>query len=308
MIALFEDQLMKSKGYHETRTFLNSYSYDKDRSSMMKERYDPKFYWQERFSKTLDLTSVGQMGLGYVYNSWLYRARFHTMHRALRKLNLNISSKSLIDIGVGSGAWIPYWQKHNISKLVGLDITSASIDALEHRYPQYTFFKVDICSTSKIPCEETFDIVTAFDVLFHLTNDNDFSNGILNLSRLVKRGGWLILSDSFCKKSWGPFYHEYHRSYDDYLREFDCRGLRPVHIEPIFYTMTTTICDSNFVNSHLLSLFTRAVLHIVSKLSSRPQTEWMNHLIGSSLYFLDCVFFQIGRPGCSLKLLFVQKC
>jgi SAM-dependent methyltransferase len=163
------------------------------------------------------------------------------MHRALRKLNLNISSKLLIEIGL---AWIPYWQKHNISKIVGLDITSASVCALGNRYPEYSFFKADICSTTKIPSEETFDIVTAFDVLFHITDDRDFSNGILNLSKLVKRGGWLILSDSFCKNS-GPFYHEYHRTYDTYLRY----SYHNRHIEPIFYTMTTNICDSNSIST-----------------------------------------------------------
>ncbi len=273
----------------------------------MEERYDPKIYWEERFSRKLDLTTVGQMGLGYAYNSWLYRARFHTMRRALKKLGLDISCKSLIDVGVGSGAWIPYWQKYKVSQIVGLDITSASVDALGSLYPQYNFFKVDICSTSKIPSDETFDIVTAFDVLFHITKDSDFSNGILNLSKLVRHGGLLILSDSFCEKPLGPFYHEYHRSYDDYLREFASKGLKPVHIEPIFYTMTTTICDSNFANKHLFPRFTKAVLFIVSKLSSRPQTEWMNHLIGCTLYLLDAIFYQLGRPGCSLKLLFAQK-
>ena len=273
----------------------------------MEEKYDPEAYWERRLSKKLDLTTVGQMGLGYVYNSWLYRARFHAMYRALRKLNLNISSKSLIDIGVGSGAWIPFWQKHNISKIVGLDIASASVCALGNRYPQYSFLKADICSTSKIPSGETFDIVTAFDVLFHITNDSDFSNGILNLSKLVKRGGWAIISDSFGNKPWGPFYHEYHRSYDHYLEKFYSAGLKTVHIEPIFYTMTTNICNSNPGYQRFISQFTKAMLNIVSRLSYHPQTEWMNHLIGCSMYLIDRTLYQIEKTGFSLKLLFAQK-
>jgi 2-polyprenyl-3-methyl-5-hydroxy-6-metoxy-1,4-benzoquinol methylase len=307
MMTLFKDQLVKSNGHHETQTVLNSYS-DKESFSVMKEKYDSEAYWEQRLSNKLDLTTVGQMGLGYVYNSWLYRARFHTMHRALRKLNLNISSKSLIEVGVGSGAWIPYWQKHNISKIVGLDITSASVCALVNRYPEYRFIKADICSTTKIPSEETFDIVTALDVLFHITNDSDFSNGILNLSKLVKRGGWLILSDSFCKESWGPFYHEYHRTYDTYLREFNSVCLKPIHIEPIFYTMTTNICNSDSRYQRFISQFTKAMLNIVSRLSSQPQTEWMNHLIGCSMYLIDRILYRIEKTGFSLKLLFVQKC
>ncbi len=274
----------------------------------MERRYNPKVYWEERFSRGLDLTAVGQSGLGYIYNSWLYRARFHAMHTALKRLHFDVSQKSLIDVGVGSGAWIPFWQKHNVSKIVGLDITSASVCGLGKRYPQFGFFEEDICSSSQITQRGDFDIVTVFDLLFHVTDDTDFSNAILNLSKLVKFGGWVIISDSFGNKPWGPFYHEYHRTYDVYLREFNSVVLKPVHIEPIFYTMTTNICNSDLRHRRFVNQFTKTMLNIVSRLSIQPQTEWMNHLIGCSMYLIDRTFYRIEKTGFSLKLLFAQKC
>ena len=274
----------------------------------MEEKYNPIVYWENRLSKGLDLTTVGQMGLGYVYNSWLYRARFQAMNRALKRLNLDVSQKSLIDVGVGCGAWIPFWQNHTVSEIVGLDITSASVCALGKRYPQFSFFQEDICFPSQITRREKFDMITAFDILFHITDDTDFSNAVLNLSKLVKFGGWVIVSDSFGKKPWGPFYHEYHRAYDVYVREFNSVGLKPVHIEPIFYTMTTNICYSDSRYEGFISRCTKIMLKIVNRLSSRPQTEWMNHLIGCSMYLIDKVFYRIERTGFSLKLLFAQKC
>jgi len=273
----------------------------------MKEKYNSKIFWEERFSKKLDLTTVGQIGLGYVYNSWLYRARFHAMRRALRKLSLDISQKSLIDIGVGCGAWIPFWQKHSILKIVGIDITSASICALKKKYPQFVFIEGDISSQSQIAEGEDFDIVTAIDVLFHITDDKSFSSALLNISKLVKDGGWVIMSDSFCSRPWGPFYHEYHRSYDDYLKEFDLVGLRPFHVEPIFYTMTANVSEFHSGYEKVFNCFTKTMLSIVGKGSCCPQTEWMNHLIGCSLYLLDNILCKIKRDGYSLKLLFAQK-
>jgi 2-polyprenyl-3-methyl-5-hydroxy-6-metoxy-1,4-benzoquinol methylase len=274
----------------------------------MEREYNPKVYWEERLSKRVDLTTVGQLGLGYVYNSWLYRARFHAMYRALKKINLDVSQKSLIDVGIGYGAWIPFWQRCNVHQIVGLDITSASVCALGKRYPQFNFFEEDICSPYQVPQGRNFDIVTAFDILFHITGDADFSNAILNLSKLVKCGGWVIISDSFCNEPWGPFFHEYHRSYDDYLREFNSVGLKPIHIEPIFYAMTTNICNSNSRYQRFISQFTKAMLNIASRLSSQPQTEWMNHLIGCSMYLIDRILCRIEKTGFSLKLLFAQKC
>jgi len=273
----------------------------------MKEKYNSKIFWEERFSKKLDLTTVGQIGLGYVYNSWLYRARFHAMRRALRKLTLDISQKSLIDVGVGCGAWIPFWQEHNISKIVGIDVTSASICTLKKKYPQFVFIEGDISSQFQITEGDDFDIVTAIDVLFHITDDNGFSNALLNISKLVKDGGWVIMSDSFCSRPWGPFYHEYHRSYDDYLKGLNLVGLKPFHVEPIFYTMTTNVSEFHSGYEKVFNLFTKTMLSIVGKASYSPQTEWMNHLIGCSLYLLDNVLSKIKRDGYSLKLLFAQK-
>jgi len=273
----------------------------------MKDKYKPEEYWENRLSKKLDITTIGHLGLGYIYNNWLYRARFHAMHRALRKLNLDVSRKSLIDIGVGSGSWIPFWQKHGIAKIVGLDITSASIRALRNQYPQLEFIKRNICAAFPLTKEENFDIVTAFDVLFHIIDDTDFSKAIANISKFVKCGGWVMISDNFCSKSWGPFYHEYHRDYDHYLREFKIVDLNIVHIEPIFTIMTTAICESGTGYKRLLDLFTRVTLRLVSKLSSSRQTEWINYIIGCSLYLLNNILCRIVRMGPSLKILFAQK-
>lgn len=274
----------------------------------MEGQYDPKAYWENRFSKNLDLTTVGHSGLGHVYNSWLYRARFNAMRRALRTLNLDVSRKSLMDIGVGSGAWIPFWQRYRISKIVGLDITSTSIRTLKNKYPQFNFIQGNISKELTFAQNEYFDIVTAFDILFHITNDIDFHKAVENISARIRKGGWAIISDSFCNTSWGPFYHEYHRNFDDYARVLNMVSLDIVHIEPIFITMTTTMCDLSLGYIRLLDNFTRLTLSIVNKLSSRQSTEWINHMIGSTLYVLDTAFCRTAETGPSLKILFAKKC
>jgi SAM-dependent methyltransferase len=273
----------------------------------MDVKYDPKEYWEHRFSKNLDLTTVGHSGLGFVYNHWLYRARFHVMHRALRKLKLDVSGKSLLDIGVGSGAWIRFWQQLSVSKIVGLDITATSIKALINEYPEFDFIQGNICESFPFNKSENFDIATAFDILFHITDDKEFSRAIANISKCVRKDGWIFISDSFCDSSQGPFYHEYHRTYEDYYNTLDIFGLNIVHIEPIFITMTTTLCDPNLGYIRLLESFTRPMLNLVSKLSSRQSTEWINHMIGCTLYVLDTALSRTAKTGPSLKILFAQK-
>jgi SAM-dependent methyltransferase len=274
----------------------------------LKGEYRPKEYWEHRFSINLDLTTVGSIGLGYVYNHWLYRARFHAVHRALRKLNLDISRKLLLDIGVGSGAWIRFWQQHSVLKIVGLDITTTSIRALTNKYPEFDFIQGNISDSFPFNKSENFDIATAFDILFHITDNKEFSRAIANISKCVRKGGWIFISDSFCDSSQGPFYHDYYRSYDEYLEEFNMTSLKVVHIEPIFFTMTTPICNYNHGSKRLLSQFSRVTLRLVNMLSSNHQTELINHLIGCSLYLLDDILCRILKTGPSLKILFAKKC
>jgi SAM-dependent methyltransferase len=276
----------------------------------VQEPYRPEAYWEKRFSEKLDISSVGHSGLGYIYNGWLYRGRFRALRRALRKLNLDVFRKSVIEIGVGSGAYLPFWESLGVASITGLDITAASTTLLSQRFPvngvpRFRFVQGDICAAVP-PVEGERDIATAFDVLFHIVDPADFTRAIANLSRLTRPGGVAILSDGFCANPWGPFYHEYHRTYDDYCQELVQVGLEPFHLEPIFFTMTTTLCEPHTTYRRLAS-FTRATLQLVIKLAARRRTEWANHLIGSGLYAVDGILGRTGSNGPSLKLLFARR-
>lgn len=269
----------------------------------MESNYDPRVYWEQRLSKEVDITTVGHQGLGYAYNKWLYRARHRAMDRALRTLKIDVLGKSVLELGVGSGAWIPFWQARDPARIVGVDITLASVDALAKQYPHLNFLQGDICSSLLLVPGGGFDLVTAMDVLFHITDDNGFSNAILNVARLMKQGGWAIITDSFCTTPCGPFFHEHHRTYDHYVKELSAMSLTPVHLEPIFFLMTTTLCTER----RLFDRATRMILRLVSKLAARRQTKWLNEPFGYSLYFLDGVLRRIVKSGPSFKILFARK-
>lgn len=264
--------------------------------------YDPKSYWEKRLSKRLDLTSVGHAGLGSVYNSWLYKARFRMLRRTLHTLRISATDTSVVELGVGSGAWVPFWQSYKPASLTGVDITSASVETLAARYPQYEFVQGDL-GIPLLLAQQQFDIVTAFDVLFHIVDDTSFSQAINNIGMLAKPNGWIIIGDSFCSQPWGPYYHEYHRSYSHYARELQLAGLSPVYTQPVFFTMTTTLC----YNSSYLDKFTRLLLVSISKLAKRRFLEKFNHLPGLSLYLLDSLLARICKDGPSLKFLIARK-
>jgi len=268
-----------------------------------KENYNPKKFWEQRLSnQTLDICSVGYSGLGYTYNSWLYRTRFAALSRALFKTHLQIDGKSVLEGGVGSGIYLPFWQHHGARTIIGIDITEASVKALTIRYPQHSFFERDLTTDELDVPGAPFDIVTAQDVLFHIIDDDGFSRAIQNLSKLLRSNGYLIISDGFCNKPWGPVFHEYHRSRSHYERELNILGIRIIHIEPIFFTMLTPLCGSS-----LLQKVSKVEIRLIQKYNSIRWLKWVNNWIGFALSTTDRFLGNSLKDGPSLKILIAQK-
>jgi 2-polyprenyl-3-methyl-5-hydroxy-6-metoxy-1,4-benzoquinol methylase len=269
----------------------------------MEQPYDPQSYWEQRLSPRLDISTVGHARLGYEYNYWLYQTRFHALDRMLRRLKVRPNDASVVDVGVGSGAYLPFWQKHGAKDIRGVDITSTSVSTLSRRYPELRFYQANICEdVSQIGAPAS--IVTAFDILFHVTDDEAFARAGANLAKLVAPGGSLIISDSFCDTALGPFYHEYHRSYDAYAQMLAANGMQVVLVAPIFFTMTTTMCGRD--SARRLNAFTQACMNRVQRLNARRWTAWLNHVIGASLCLVDSTLASGRATGPSLKLLAAQ--
>ncbi len=268
----------------------------------MSEEFQPQEYWEERLSANLGLTTVGHAGLGYAYNAWLYRARYRALHRALAAAQIRARGAAVAEIGVGSGAYIPFWQSEGINHLTGLDITQVSVGALAARYPGYIFAQCDIGVALPETARRDHEIITAFDVLFHIVDDAHFAVAIANMARLARPGGYLLISDSLADRAWGPTTTEYHRTYADYRDALASAGVRVVGVEPIFYTMTTT-----FAGSPALSRFTRRTTRAIGKLAARPATAWVNQLSGAALYAADGLLTRGGERGPSLNLLIAVK-
>jgi len=269
----------------------------------MNKPYVPREYWENRFSTSgLNLNAVGYSKLGLVYNTWLYRLRLLVLDRALRRINLSAINSNLLDIGVGSGAYIDFWQKKGIRNLTGIDITEISINILKDKYPAYCFLKSDIASNEIEQIDGQYEIITAFDILFHIVDDAGFHTAISNISKLVKDGGWVIISDTFCDHPWGPIFHEYHRSIKNYQSEIEQQHLVIKHIEPIFFTMLTPLCGSK------LMLWLNTIRNrSIAKLNSRSYTRWLINFLAIPLFSVDLILGQLFHRGPSLKFLIAQK-
>lgn len=127
------------------------------------------------------------------------------LHRALQLLNQKSSSLKLLDVGCSSGALLtiitemgfiasgvePALEAAQTAKKAGFDVYQGYLT--EANYPS-----------------ETFDIITLFEIIEHITNPMDMLN---ECHRILKPGGILMLSTPnsaswtarFMKKDWEGF-------------------------------------------------------------------------------------------------------
>lgn len=155
-------------------------------------------YWENRLSASYGLESVGYIGLGKNYNNWLYKVRKTVFKRIVKSLEINLETAKVLDIGSGTGFYIDLWRSLGVKHIVGTDLTETAVKNLIIKFPDCDFHKVNI----GLPLEpdlqhQTYNVVSAMDVLFHLVEDDCYCQAIENISELVCKGGFFIFSENF---------------------------------------------------------------------------------------------------------------
>ena len=100
-----------------------------------------------------------------------------------------IDAKNVLDYGCGQGGWTETLsKKFPEADLCGIDISARAVELARKRYPGHRFFVFDGATT---PFEEnSFDFIYSYHVLEHVS---DIERSVSNISRLLKKGGYLCI-------------------------------------------------------------------------------------------------------------------
>jgi SAM-dependent methyltransferase len=161
--------------------------------------YDNRLYWTRLHAAGQgSVATVGYAAFGEGFNQAAYILRRRALLRLLGR-NRGVSAPDLLEAASGVGAYAPVWQRIGVRQWTGLDIASAAVEHCRRAFPEGRFVELDLAGEwpEDNPAEESSDLVTAIDVLYHLTDDTAFENALSNLDRRVRRGGALIVSDVF---------------------------------------------------------------------------------------------------------------
>jgi len=155
--------------------------------------YQPREFWDRRLAEQFDLRGTGQPGLSAEYNRACYELRRHVLDAALADERFAVAGKRVLDVGCGTGFFTAHYLARG-ARLTGMDIAPTSIERLRQRHPEARFLLADVSETA---ITEQYDVVNAFDVLYHITDDARWERAVRALAGAVAPGGLLLLTDTF---------------------------------------------------------------------------------------------------------------
>lgn len=283
---------MRNREIEETQKQMNS------QTESIRSSQDPAQYWEQRLSTLKGLDGVGFIGLGLAFNEWMYRVRRRVFLREVVKITGNSVDGNVLDIGSGTGFWLKVWSSQGAKNLTGSDLTKVATEDLKLKYPQDRILQLDITSpeTSK-RLNETFNYISAIDVLFHITSDDGFSTAIANISKLLKKNGYFIFSENLPHERKERAVTQVNRTLEKVTGELDGNGLRIVSRVPMFVLMNAPI-DSNWKPSNRLWQLFMMPLHFFPVLG---------HVYGTTLYPFEILLTRLLSEGPSTELVICQK-
>jgi SAM-dependent methyltransferase len=115
--------------------------------------------------------------------------------RLLRSLRLDLRTAQVFDVGSGTGFYLELWKELGVSSVAGSDLTEIAVSRLENAFPGSRIVRMDIGDAFQRPALERYDVVSAFDVLFHIVEEERYKQAIRNVHSLLRPGGLFVFSD-----------------------------------------------------------------------------------------------------------------
>src|SRR6202035_3976202 len=159
---------------------------------------------------------------------------------------------SVLDVGSGTGFWLQVWRSLGVRALTGLDLTEVAVRKLREKYHDVRVVQQDISDPKALPGKiGQFDVISAIDVLYHITSDRDYRQAISNIAALLKPGGYFIFSENLVHYKSPQERHWVSRTLDDVTQMLSLQRLRIQRRVPVFVCMNAPVDASSTVPGFL---------------------------------------------------------
>jgi 2-polyprenyl-3-methyl-5-hydroxy-6-metoxy-1,4-benzoquinol methylase/Tfp pilus assembly protein PilF len=269
--------------------------------------FDTKGYWESRLSRNYNLAGVGFLDLGEAYNRFMYRLRKWRLAARLSELQIEPSGKRILDIGSGTGFFLEFWKAYNPASLEGLDITDTSVARLRERFSDLPIHHADI-SCPGITLPGPYDVISAFDVLIHVVDDEAFARALENIAGLLAPNGYAIITDGCTQEPYTRNSEHYRaRTEAEYRAHFERLGLSVVTVEPLFAAMNAPVDLQRVRDPELREVYDE-LWDVTQSLFGKDGLKGREADLAARMAFLhEQIHLKTNAPSPSAKLLIARK-
>jgi len=203
-----------------------------------------------------------------------------------------------LDVGCGTGFYLDQWRSQGVASLTGLDFSPVAIERLRPRYEGVALREADIGEATPPFPAASFDVASAFDVLFHIVDDRRYQNALNNLHTMLDAGGLLLYSDNFIRS--GPKQHLNYwksRSREQIERALDSAGFELLDRKPVFVLMGSPVDSESAVHKRLWDFAMRLV----------SRSDGIGFCLGAVLYPWELALRRIVHEGPSTEVAVCRK-
>jgi SAM-dependent methyltransferase len=261
--------------------------------------FDPRAYWDARHAKSYGPESVGYAGLGIPFNVWMYRVRRHVVARAVRESRIELSECHVFDIGSGTGFYIDLWTRLGAKSVTGSDFAPFAVRALREKFPNDRFVELDITASELAPELGPFDLVSAFDILYHIVEDEKYSQALHNVRALLRPGGYLVFSENFLPAERELGVHQVSRSSAEIAHLLAETDFEIVRRAPVFFLMNRPLKSRNRVLS--------ATWSVIERVTSRRDRPYLAGWLGAALYPIEISTLRWMSKGPTTEMMICRR-
>jgi SAM-dependent methyltransferase len=247
-------------------------------------KYEPTEFWGQRLTRDWSLRGVGHAGYSEYYNRYIYRAKVRALRRTLRQHRVAIAGKHVLDVGAGIGFWLRWYQDAGASQLTAIEISEAATIRLGAKFPSARVWSGDVAE--EWPWPERFDLINAFDVLYHIVDRARFLNALIQMTRHLEPGGYLVVTDVFPPHEVRPGQHVCFHALKDYQNVLDAAACSILSIRPLYGLMNGVVFD------RLAG----------SRRRWRKVLRGLENMAAPLLYALDGLWIPAGLPNTKLLI------
>jgi SAM-dependent methyltransferase len=257
--------------------------------------FDPKDYWETRHTSRYGPESVGYVGLGVPFNAWMYRVRGRVVRRQMQQAGIDLSTHDVLDVGSGTGFYVDLWKRLGARSITGSDFAPFAVRALRERFPESRFTELDVTSAESPQNLGPFDVISAFDMLYHIVDDERYRRALANIRSWLRPGGYFVLSENFLARDRETGLHQVSRTYAEIVAMLTTSGFEVMRRAPVFVLMNRPLKSS----SPLLA-GTWKVIRSVTRMTSRP---YLGDWLGAALYPFELASVRLMHSGPSTEMM-----